>query len=75
MDDIVAFVVVGGLLVLCLLFTFVVKDLTPYSIVRVMNGADYFFHHRVPWTGLAASAGVGAALVLASIRIVERRDF
>jgi ABC-type transport system involved in multi-copper enzyme maturation permease subunit len=75
MDDIAAYVAVGGLLVLCLLFTFIVKDLTPYSILRVMNGADYFFYHRVPWAGLALSASLGGAFILASLAIVERRDY
>jgi hypothetical protein len=52
-----------------------VKDLTPYSIFRVMNGADYFFNQHVPWTGLAVSATIGCVLIWLSIRIVERRDF
>jgi hypothetical protein len=75
MNDIAAFVAMGALVVLVGLFTFVVKDLTPYSIFRLMNGADFFFYHRVPWTGLALSAGVGCALIAVSVRIVEHRDF
>jgi hypothetical protein len=75
MNDAAAFTAAGTLVLLCLILTFVARDLTPYSIVRVMNGADYFFADRVPWTGLAASVGVGTALVWASLRAVERRDF
>jgi hypothetical protein len=73
--DAAAYVAMAGLIVLAGLFTFFVKDLTPYSIFRVMNGADYFFNHHVPWTGLAVSATIGCVLIWLSIRIVERRDF
>jgi hypothetical protein len=73
--DIAAYVAMGGLIFLVGLFTFLVKDFTPYSIFRVMNGADYFFNHHVPWTGLAVSATIGSALIWLSIRTVERRDF
>jgi hypothetical protein len=75
MTDVAAFTAAGALVVMCVLLTFLAKDLTPYSIFRVMNGADYFFAHRVPWTGLAASAGLGCALIWTSLRVVERRDF
>jgi hypothetical protein len=40
-----------------------------------MNGADYFFDHRMPWAGLALSAGVGCAFIAASLRVIELRDF
>jgi hypothetical protein len=73
--DIAAYVVMGGLIFLLGLFTFLVREFTPYSIFRVMNGADYFFNHHVPWTGLATSATIGCALIWLSIHIVERRDF
>ena len=75
MNDVAALVVAGALVVLGLMFTFLIKEVTPYSIFRVMNGADYFFHQRVPWTGLALSAGIGGALVLASLLVIERRDY
>ena len=73
--DVAAYVVMGGLIFLVGLFTFLVQGFTPYSFFRVMNGADYFFNHHVPWTGLAVSATIGCALIWLSIRIVERRDF
>lgn len=73
--DAAAYVAVGGLIVLVAMFTFLAKGFTPYSIFRVMNGADYFFNRHVPWTGLATSAIIGCALIALSIRIVERRDF
>ena len=73
--DVAAYVAVGGLIFLLGLFTFLVNDFTPYSIFRVMNGADYFFNRHVPWTGLVASATTGCLLIWLSIRTVERRDF
>jgi ABC-type transport system involved in multi-copper enzyme maturation permease subunit len=73
--DAAAYVAMGGLIFLVGLFTFLVQGFTPYSIFRVMNGADYFFNQHVPWTGLAVSATIGCALIWLSIRIVERRDF
>jgi ABC-type transport system involved in multi-copper enzyme maturation permease subunit len=73
--DAAAYVAMGGLIFLVGLFTFLVQGFTPYSIFRVMNGADYFFNHHVPWTGLAVSAIIGCALIWLSVRIVERRDF
>jgi hypothetical protein len=39
-----------------------------------MNGAEYFFNHRVPWSGLAVSATMGMAFIWLSMRIVEARD-
>lgn len=75
MTDAAAYAAVGALVALCVLFTFVAKNFTPYSILRVMNGADYFFDHRVPWSGLALSAGLGLALIWWSMRLVELRDY
>jgi hypothetical protein len=75
LNDAAAFVAAGALVVLGMLFTFVAREVTPYSIFRVMSGADYFFHQRVPWTGLALSASVGGVLVLASLLVIERRDY
>jgi hypothetical protein len=73
--DVPAFVAAGTIVVLGLTATFVIKDFTPYSLVRVMNGADYFFSNRVPWNGLALSVGLGCALGWLSLRRVERLDY
>jgi hypothetical protein len=73
--DVAAYVAVGGLIFLLCFVTFLVKEFTPYSLLRVMNGADYFFSRRVPWTGMVASAATGCLLIWLSIRTVERRDF
>jgi hypothetical protein len=74
-SDLGAYLAIAGVIVIWGGITFFAKDLTPYSLFRVMNGADYFFYRRVPWTALGLSAAVGSALVYASVRIVERRDF
>lgn len=70
-----AYVAAGALLVLCGMFTFVATGFTPYSIFRLMNGAEYFFNGRIPWTGLALSVGFGVGLAWLSLRIAERRDY
>lgn len=75
MNDVAAFTAVGSLVVFVLCMTFLARDLTPYSILRVMNGAEYYFHDRVPWTGIVSSLAVGTALILVSMRMVGRRDF
>jgi hypothetical protein len=75
LNDVAAFSAAAALVTVGVLFTFVAKDLTPYSLFRVMNGADYFFRHQVPWTGMAVSAGAGGLLTAASLRMVEHRDF
>ncbi len=75
MTDVAAYTTAGGLVVLCAMFTFLAKGFTPYSVFRVMNGAEYFFSHHVPWAGLVLSAGLGCTLVWLSIAIVERRDY
>jgi hypothetical protein len=73
--DLPAFVAAGTIVILGLGATFFIKDFTPYSFVRVMNGADYFFSNRVPWNGLALSVGLGCALGWLSLRRVEQRDY
>ena len=75
LTDAAAYTAAAVLVCLVGLLTFVVKDFTPYSIFRLMSGAEYFFNHRVPWTGLAMSAGVGCGLTWWSVRVVESRDF
>ena len=73
--DVAAYMAGAALLVLCGLFTFVAKGFVPYSVFRLMNGGEYFFDHRVPWTGLALSVAGGVAFIALSARIVEQRDF
>lgn len=74
-SDPAAYVGVGALIVLWGLLTFAAKRQIPYDIFRLMNGADYFFTHRIPWTGLAGTVGAGAALLAISLRLVDRRDY
>jgi hypothetical protein len=73
--DVAAYLAGAGVVVLVGLFTFVATGFVPYSVFRLMNGGDYFFDHRVPWTGLVLSIAVGTAFIAVSTRIVERRDF
>jgi hypothetical protein len=73
--DAAAYTAAAALVGLVGLFTFIVDDFTPYSIFRLMNGAEYFFNHRVPWSGLAVSATMGMAFIWLSMRIVEARDY
>ena len=73
--DPAAYTAAAALISLVGLFTFVAHDFTPYSIFRLMNGAEYFFNHRVPWPGLAVSATMGMAFIWLSMRIVEARDY
>jgi hypothetical protein len=40
-----------------------------------MTGDTYFLRREVPWLGLIACLTFGTALVYASLRIVEHRDF
>ncbi len=51
LTDTAAYVALAALVVLVGLFTFVATGFTPYSVFRLMNGADYFFNRHVPWTG------------------------
>ena len=75
LTDAGAYVALAALVVLVGLFTFVATGFTPYSVFRLMNGADYFFNHHVPWAGLATSVAVGAVLAWLSVRLVAARDF
>jgi hypothetical protein len=75
LDDVAAYVLVGGVMLLCATVTFLAVPFTPYSVLRVMNGATYYFRGEVPWMGLVLSVGVGAALMAWSIRTVERREY
>jgi hypothetical protein len=75
MNDFAAYALVGTAIVVYGLITFFAGDLNGHSLFRLLNGADYFFYHQVPWSGLAVSAGLGGTLVLLSAYIIEQRDF
>jgi ABC-type transport system involved in multi-copper enzyme maturation permease subunit len=75
MADVAAYVAMAAMVFLVGMFTFLATGFTPYSVFRLMNGADYFFNHHVPWAGLATSVAVGAVLAWLSVRLVEARDF
>jgi hypothetical protein len=75
MADAAAYTLIGGGVVLCAMFTFLAKGFTPYSIFRLLNGAEYFFNHHVPWVGLGLSIGLSALLIWASVVAIERRDY
>jgi len=62
--DAAAYTAAGALVVLCVLFTFVAQNFT-HTASRVMNGAEYFFDHRVPWTGFHAQRRPGIRADLA----------
>ncbi len=51
------------------------RELSPYSIFRVMNGETYFRRGELPWPGLMASAAASAAMVYGAATNLARRDF
>jgi len=53
----------------------VFRGLEPYSVFTVMSGDLYFRTGHLPWLGIAASAGVSAALFSISTVNLARRDF
>ncbi len=69
--------IVVGLIVVFVLETvsLLVKKFAPYSVTKIMSGADYFRTGELPLAGLAASLAVAAVMFYLSLRIVERRDF
>lgn len=53
----------------------VVRELSPYSLFRVMNGEVFFRTGHLPWPGLLVSAAAsGGLLYLAAVNFA-RRDF
>jgi hypothetical protein len=46
-----------------------------WNIFHVMSGESYFHQGKIPWLGLFASLAVSALMMLAAVRIYERRDF
>ena len=65
----------GAFLFLYGLLTFLIPGVRRYSVFRVMTGDMYFLGGDIPWSGLVACCAFALALMVASIRVVERRDF
>jgi hypothetical protein len=68
------------LIVLCIgtvigMFDLMLRDLSPFSLVRVMTGEDYFRGRGFPWLGLFATAAASAAMLYGAAVNFARRDF
>ena len=68
------------LIVLCVatllaLFEQVFRDLSRYSLFRVMSAEIYFRGGGLPWQGLLASAAASAAMLYGAAINIARRDF
>lgn len=53
----------------------VFRDLSRYSVFRVMSAEVYSRGGGLPWLGLLASAAVSAAMLYAATRNIARQDF
>jgi hypothetical protein len=53
----------------------VFRDVSPFSVFRVMSAETYFRGGGVPWLGLAATAAVSAAMLYAATKNIARQDF
>jgi hypothetical protein len=53
----------------------VVREVSRYSIFRVMSAETYFRDGRLPWLGLIASTALSAAMLYAAARNISRQDF
>jgi len=51
------------------------RDLSPYSLFRVMSGEVYFRGGGLPWLGLLASAAMSVAMLCVAARNIARQDF
>jgi ABC-2 type transport system permease protein len=67
----VALCAAAGLALLELIF----RDLSRYSLFRVMTGETYFRGDGLPWLGLVASAALSMAMLYAAGRNIARQDF
>jgi hypothetical protein len=56
-------------------FEYAVRDLSRYSVFRVMSAEVYFRGEGVPWLGLVASAALSMAALYAAGRNIARQDF
>jgi hypothetical protein len=52
-----------------------VEEFPWWNIYHVMSGETYFRYGRIPWPGLLASLGASALMMIAAVRVYERRDF
>jgi hypothetical protein len=57
------------------LLDFVLRDLAPFSIFRVMSAETYFRTGSLPWLGLIASAAISASVLYGAAVNFARRDF
>jgi hypothetical protein len=68
------------LIVLCIwtvlgLFDLALRDLSPFSLFRLMSAEDYFRGRGFPWLGLFATAAASAAMLYGAAINLARRDF
>jgi ABC-type transport system involved in multi-copper enzyme maturation permease subunit len=68
------------LIVLCIgmvlgLFDLALRELSPFSLFRLMSAEDYFRGHGFPWLGLFATAAASAAMLYGAALNLARRDF
>ncbi len=45
------------------------------NLIRAMGEGSPLFSHTMPWTAMACSLGLGAALFFAALKIVQRREY
>ena len=64
----------GAVLFLYGAFTFLTDGVRRLSVFRLMTGDTFFLRGEIPWLGVLASITLGAVLIYASLRMVERRD-
>lgn len=53
----------------------VFRDMSRYSLLRVMSAEAYFRGGGVPWLGLLSSAAVSVAMLYGATRNIARQDF
>jgi hypothetical protein len=68
------------LIVLCaaaglVMFEFVFRDLSRFSLFRVMHAEAYFRGAGLPWPGLLVTAALSAVMLYAAGRNMARQDF
>jgi hypothetical protein len=57
------------------LFDLAFRDLSRYSLFRVMSAESYFRGGGLPWLGLLASAAASAAMLYGAVINIARQDF